>query len=173
MTGPSADFLLALTKHQSQLYASICALLGQTEGAVDVLQETNMVLLQKASEYDPSRAFAPWAMTFARFQVLAWRKRQRRDRLLFDDDLLRTLASELSARTADTHPSLPALERCLNALPRKTRQLLDARYLYGESVQAIAARERRSVNSVSVGLFRIRKALLDCVNRHMIAEGSA
>ena len=167
--GPSSDFLLALTRHQSHLYAAITALLGQVEGVADVLQETNVVLLRKAAEYDPGRPFTPWALTFARFQVMAWRKKQRRDRLLFDDELLDALVGECADRP-DANPTLPALERCLEELPREIRRLVDARYVQGQSVQAIAARERRSVNAVSVNLFRIRKALLDCVRRRA-AEG--
>ena len=78
------EFMLLLTSHQSSLYACISALLGGVEGVQDVLQETNVVLLEKAGEYDPARPFVPWALAFARFQTLAWRKRQTRDRLVLD-----------------------------------------------------------------------------------------
>src|SRR5262245_772785 len=94
--GPSAGFLLLLTNHQSALYAAIVALLGGTEGAQDVLQETNAALLEKASEYDTTRPFVPWAMGFARMQGLAWRKQRSRDRLVLDDDLFAALADRLT-----------------------------------------------------------------------------
>jgi DNA-directed RNA polymerase specialized sigma24 family protein len=48
---------------------------------------------------------------------------------------------------------------------------MDARYVAGDPVQAIAARLGRSVNVVSVTLFRIRKVLLDCVRATLAAEG--
>ncbi len=70
-SSPPQEFLLLLTSHQSTLYASITALLGGVEGAQDVLQETNLVLLEKAGEFDLSRPFLPWALTVARFQMLA------------------------------------------------------------------------------------------------------
>jgi RNA polymerase sigma-70 factor (ECF subfamily) len=171
--GPSHDFLLLLTRHQSALYASIAALLGGVDGANDVLQETNVVLLEKAAEYEPLRPFLPWAMTFARFQVLAWRKRQSRDRLVIDDELLTCLADRLAAESARSDRRLDALERCLNQLPPDSRRLVDARYVNGEAVQDIASRLQRSVNVVSVSLFRIRKALLDCVRARLAAEGGA
>jgi RNA polymerase sigma-70 factor (ECF subfamily) len=170
-SNPSPQFLLLLTNHQSTLYAAITALLGGVEGAQDVLQETNVVLLDKASDYDPARPFVPWAMTFARFQVLAWRKRQSRDRLVLDDELFSALADRLAAGPAPPSRRLDALEACLNKLPPASRGLVDARYAHGEPVQDIAARLGRSVNVVSVSLFRIRKALLECVRAALAAEG--
>jgi RNA polymerase sigma-70 factor, ECF subfamily len=170
-SGPAPEFLLLLTSHQSSLYAFITALLGGVEGTQDVLQETNIVLLEKAREYDAARPFVPWALTFARFQVMAWRKRQIRDRLVLDDALVDALADRASAGAVAPSHRLDALEKCLNKLPAEARELVDARYLKGDLVQDIAARLGRSVNVVSVSLFRIRKALLDCVRATLTAEG--
>jgi RNA polymerase sigma-70 factor (ECF subfamily) len=165
-----AEFALQLTSHQSTLYAAIAALLGGVEGAHDVLQETNVVLLEKAAEYDPARPFVPWALTFARFQVMAWRKRQARDRLVLNDELFAVLADRLTIDAAPPNRRLDAIETCLQKLQPESRKLVDARYVQGETVQAMAARLGRSVNVVSVALFRIRKALLDCV-RATLAQG--
>jgi len=170
-SGPSPEFLLLLTSHQSTLYACITALLGGLEGAQDVLQETNVVLLGKADEYDPERPFVPWALTFARFQVLAWRKRQARDRLVLDDDLFAVLADRLASESLSPNRRLDALEHCLKQLSQDARGLVDARYVQEESVQDIAGRLGRSVNAVSVALFRIRKALLDCMRATLATEG--
>src|SRR5581483_4583915 len=93
--GPSPAFLLQLTSHQSTLYAAVVAMMGGAEGAHDVLQETNAALLEKADEYDPARPFVAWAVGFARMQVMAWRKRLTRDRLVFDDELFAVLADRL------------------------------------------------------------------------------
>jgi RNA polymerase sigma-70 factor (ECF subfamily) len=171
--GPTPDFLLLLTSHQSTLYAAITALLGGAEGAHDVLQETNLVLLEKAADYDRSRPFVPWALTFARFQVLAWRKRQSRDRLVLNDDLFAVLADRLTADSLPPNRRLDALEKCLNKLPRDSRGLVDARYVRDEPVQDIAARLGMSASAVSVALFRVRKALRDCVQAALAVEGGA
>jgi RNA polymerase sigma-70 factor (ECF subfamily) len=172
-SGPKPEFLLLLTSHQSTLYAAISALLGGVEGAQDVLQETNIVLLEKAGDYDPARPFAPWALAFARFQVMAWRKRQSRDRLVLDDDLIAVLADRMTTDGASPGRRLDALEKCLNMVPAESRSLVDARYVHGDAVQEMAVKLGRSVNVVSVTLFRIRKALLDCVRATLAAEGGS
>ncbi len=166
----SPSFLLQLTNHQSTLYAAVVALLGSAEGAQDVLQETNAALLEKAGDYDPTRPFVPWAVGFARTQVLAWRKRQTRDRLVLDDELFDAVADRLMVEPPAPSRRLDALEGCLGKLPQPSRELVEARYARGESVQAIANRLGRTVNVVSVSLFRVRQALLDCI-RATLAEG--
>ena len=85
-----------LTGCQSQLYAYICSLTGNSIAAQNVLQEANLVLWDKAAEFDPSRPFLPWAYTFAYMQVLAWRKKRRRDRLVFDEDLMSRISDSFS-----------------------------------------------------------------------------
>ena len=168
---PSTAFLLQLTNQQSAMYAAVVSMMGGAEGAQDVLQETNAALLEKAEEFDPARLFLPWAIGFARTQVLAWRKKQSRDRLVLDDELFETVSDRLATGPTATNQRLEALEKCLDKLPRSSRELIAARYMRGESVQAIAERAGRSVNVVSVSLFRIRQALLDCVRTTLRAEG--
>src|SRR5262249_23791855 len=138
--GPTPEFLLQLTSHQSTMYAAIAALLGGVEGAHDVLQETNVVLLEKAGEFDAARPFVPWALTFARFQVMAWRKRQSRDRLVLNDELFAVLADRLAADFVSPNRRLDAIEACLGKLQAESRELVNARYMHGEAVQDIAAR---------------------------------
>src|SRR5438105_2080291 len=69
------DFVQRLTAAQSHLYAFICSLLGSTREAPDVLQETNVLLWQRAADYDADREFLPWAYALARYQVMTHRKR--------------------------------------------------------------------------------------------------
>ena len=45
----------------------------------DVLQETNLTLLKKREDYDPSRKFLPWAFSIARFTLMAYRKKRARE----------------------------------------------------------------------------------------------
>ena len=68
-----SEFVERLTEAQSALYGAIYTLLAGNAEVADVLQETNRVLWRKASTYDPTRPFLPWALAVARFEVLAHR----------------------------------------------------------------------------------------------------
>ena len=158
----AARFVQLLTGVQSRLYAYLYTLLAGEDAARDVLQETNVALWKKASEYDFARPFEPWAVRFAHFQALAWRKRQSRDRLVFDDATVALVVAEFPG-AHDVEAELRALEECLGKLPEKQRLLVERRYRRGDSVSAIAADEGKPANVVAAFLYRARKALAECI----------
>jgi RNA polymerase sigma-70 factor, ECF subfamily len=170
--GQTSEFVQLLTGSQSRLYAYICSLTGRASSARDILQDTNVVLWDKAREYDPERPFLPWAYRIAYFQVLAYRKSYARSRLVFDEQLVSEMAEELIARDDDHDRRLEALGSCLEKLPGSKRDLLDRRYLHNETVHQIATRLYKSPNVVSAFLYRLRRALLECIESSL-ASGSA
>ena len=162
-----------LTGAQSSLYAFICSLLGGTENAHDVIQETNLVLWEKAGQYDPSRKFLPWAFRFAHLQVLAFRKRQQRDRLTFGDDLVDALAAEFTKNVPEVERRLDALDQCLEKLPGPHRNLIRHYYERSNTLAAISQALGKQAGAVTSSLYRIRKALANCVERALRMEGAS
>lgn len=164
----SPELVQQITAAQSSLYAFILTLMAGQEGAADVLQETNMKLCRELHRYDTSRPFLPWAMTLARFEVMAWRTRQSRSRLILDNEVVELLAEEI----ADGHNDreLVALESCLAGLPPRQQELVAARYDQGETVRAIAKRLGQPENALAALLYRIRKALHDCITTKLAQE---
>ena len=161
-SGPTPEFVQQLTAAQSALYAFIVSLLGGVNDANDVLQETNMKLCRKCAEYDPHQPFLRWAYAFARFEVMACRKRKQRSRLVLDDELLATVAAELEETAEDADRRLKVLENCMERLNPRQRELVSARYGRGEAVQDIAARLSRPENAMAALFYRLRKLLADC-----------
>lgn len=164
-------FVERLTEAQSALYGCIHAMMAGAPAVADVLQETNRVLWKKAAEYDPARPFLPWAYRVAHFEVLAHRKRQSRDRLVFDDELMGLLADEYAQQSSSG--ALNALELCLQKLPVGQRELVESRYARGEAVADIAARDGKAANAVSALLYRIRGLLAECIEKTVANEGMA
>jgi RNA polymerase sigma-70 factor (ECF subfamily) len=159
-------FVQAIAGHQSRLYAYIVSLLGDRDQANDVLQETNVVLWRKAGEFEAGTSFAAWAYRIAYFQVLALRRRQSRERVVFSDRLVGRLAEE-AVRDAEGFDSRRRqLERCLDDLPPRHRQLLELRYRDAVPVETLAGALGRSANAVALTLFRIRRRLSECIERH-------
>lgn len=162
-SGPTPEFVQLLTASQSALYAFIVSLLGGVNDAHDVLQEANMKLCRKCSEYDPNQPFLRWAYAFARFEVMACRKRSKRSRLVLDDALLETFADEVEESSDDADRRLKVLETCMERMTPQQRELIAARYGRGEAVQDIASRLSRSENAMAALFYRLRKLLADCV----------
>jgi RNA polymerase sigma-70 factor (ECF subfamily) len=167
--GRTGEYVQLLTGAQSRLYAYICCLVGESAGARDVLQETNLVLWNKAEEYDPDRPFLAWAYRVAYLQVLAYRKTRARNRLVFDEELVSELAAEAESRDVDLDLRLEALGHCIEKLPGPRREMLDRRYRDGDSLDQIAERVRKAPNVVAANLYRIRKLLMECIEARLAA----
>ena len=122
----SAQFVTEITRCQRQLHAFVLSMIWQPAEADDVLQETNLVLWQKAVEFDDSRPFLPWAMRFAQVQAMAHLSRRRRqeDRLIVDDALAKIMADEAAYEEPLFEARRRALADCLQKLPARHRELV-------------------------------------------------
>ena len=163
---PERDqFVLNIINLQQRLSAYVYSLLLDDETTRDVLQRTNVVLLEKRDDYRPNSNFAAWAFRIAYYEVLAARRDRQRERLLFDDKTLASLAVAGEAAVLKSDDRLDALLECLERLTDDDRQLVLDRYQSGNSVQTLAADLHKTPGAVSNLLYRIRSRLLECVRR--------
>jgi RNA polymerase sigma-70 factor (ECF subfamily) len=169
----SAEFVAQITRVQRQLHAFILSVVWDVAEADDVLQETNLVLWQKAAEYDPARDFLPWAMRFAKLQTMAWLKRRKRFPLAFDDELLEQMAAQALGAASQLDARRAALADCLQKLSESHRALIAVRYEPESSVKALAEARHTTPCALSQMLRRIRQSLLDCVAKTLAEEAPA
>lgn len=165
------EFLSLVARHQRRLSVFVGSLVPHPSDAEDVIQETNLVLWREFARFEPGTDFAAWAGTVALNQVLAWRKRRQRDRLVFSEAFLLAVSQELLGDEAADRRS-KALAECIEQMPPHHRQLLALRYTDGQSVEGIAARVRRTTEAVYRMLSRIRAALFDCTSRRLAGEAT-
>lgn len=162
------DFIKALMGAQFDLYSYIVVLLGGTQDAYDVLQETNQQIIRLEGEREDLVNFLAWAKRVAYFQVCTWRSKQRRERLVFDDSLLEQVAAAASSPERSASDTVRALNECLKKLPAYMRELFTARHVDGVSVKELARRENRSPDGISVTLHRTRMALRECIKKSLL-----
>ena len=172
--GVSAEFIGLLTGSQRKLYAFILSLVRNPSDADDILQEANLVMWRKWQDFQPGTNFEAWAFTVARFQVMAFRKRQQRSRLHFDDELVELLAIDAADVLGEEHdPRRLALSSCLQKLKPDHRKLVARRYEPGGCVNDMAAEQGRTPKAVSEMLRRIRKTLMTCIETSLARESAA
>jgi len=121
-------FVQLLTAHQRRLYAYVLSLMGDPDQANDVVQETNVVMWQKADTFELGTNFAAWMMRVAHFQVLAHRQRITRQRWVFDDETIALLAAEAEDRDPHYDEQSRIMHGCLAHLNDRHRAILQARY---------------------------------------------
>jgi len=69
-------YLQEISQNQGKLLGFINSLHFNNEEAQDILQDTNVTLINKQEDFDESRQFLPWAFAVARFTWLAHKKRK-------------------------------------------------------------------------------------------------
>lgn len=162
-------FVRLFAQTQRALHAYIVALVYDPNVAADLLQETNIVLWRRFADYEESMSFLAWARGIARRTVLNYRRSSARQIATLDPQLLEELAIRLSNMSEESTSRLDVLHECLGKLKESDRKMIMARYQTGSSVNTMAEKMSRPVNSVSQSLSRIRRVLADCVERSMQA----
>src|SRR5262249_18112849 len=155
---------------QQRLYVYILSLIGNPTDADEILQNTNLVIWRKSSEFRFGTSFSAWAFRLAYFEVLAFRKQRGRSKLSFDQELLETLAEEAAQRTEGFDIRRRALAKCLEKLSERDRDLVVRRYKEGGSATAISEEIGRTVQAVYQALHRVRTTLLLCIRRAIAVE---
>ena len=165
-------FVRALLGVQDRLYAYLLTLLHDPRQAEEVLQETNVVICRQSKQFSSVNDFVGWACRIAYYEVLTHRNRKKRDRLAFDDRLLAKVAEQAVSKVGQEFDRRQnALDHCLARLTELQRNIIMMRYDHGGSVKAVAEKYGRSVGSISQSLYRIRTALMRCIQNTLVANG--
>ena len=164
------EIIRQITASQRRLYAYILTLIPNPQAAEEILQETNVVIWEKSREIETVSHFSAWASKIAYFQTLAYLKRVKRDRLHFDDELVGKIAAAVTERQSLLDDRVDALRTCLRKLSHKDRDLIRRRYEFGASLEGVSETVGRTRSAIKQALYRIRGALMQCVNRTLATE---
>jgi len=162
------DFEVLLKAMQPRLYGFILKRLADKDQTLEVLQRTNLVIWQKAADYQPGTNFTAWTFTIARFQLMAWRKNLARNRLVFSDTVYEQIdgKAERSSEVNDD-ARVDALKDCVKQLNLDESKLLEQRYQEDLPVATIASAMNMSLDAIGMKLSRIRKKLGVCIERRL------
>jgi RNA polymerase sigma-70 factor (ECF subfamily) len=170
---PSEEFVQLFTRNQRRLYLFILSQVANTQDAEEVLQETNLIVWSKYHQFDVTTNFFAWSAQIATYEVLKFRQRKHREKLRFTDEFVDAVAQEVLERSDELERRRHALEHCLQKLRPDDRKLIHRRYQPGERGKFVAEDLGRPANSVYQSLGRIRRTLLECMQRRLAAEGMA
>jgi RNA polymerase sigma-70 factor (ECF subfamily) len=167
---PNRDFLAYLLPNQQAIRNFIYSIHPDAGDLDDIMQDTAVSLWEKFETFDHDRKFLPWAMRLAYFEVLRFRKKRSRDRLVFSAELVDMLAAESSDNDI-AEPTRLALESCLCRLDPRSRAVIEARYGRGASISELASTRQESVHRLYRLLEKVRSMLVSCVRQKLASEG--
>ncbi len=165
------QYLRLWARHERDVRRYVMTLVPRAADADDVLQETAVALWRKFDEYDPQRPFIKWACRFAYLEVMKQSERAARDKRQFCDAVVRILDIEQQETQDLLEKQRTALRECLNQLDQQDRKLVEIRYRRQGGVVAHASKTGTPAKRLYGALERIRRALIECVNRKLAVEG--
>jgi RNA polymerase sigma-70 factor (ECF subfamily) len=170
------EFVNLLVSHQSLVRAYVISLMPGLPEVEDVIQNTNQVLWTKRAQFELGTNFKAWALTTARFQVMAMQQKLRGERRqALDDDVLALIAEKAMDMEAEAlNRKLDDLNDCISRLQVRDQELVLHRYWNKSGLAEYARDTGRSVGALKVALHRIRESLRECLERKSrIREGMA
>lgn len=161
-------FIVHLAQCERKLAGYVMSLVPIIADADEVLQETKLQLWSEFDRYDPEKPFEAWALTIAYYQVRSYRKRCKRSKLVFSDEMLEMLSDEYKKRKNGGR--VDALRMCLDKLSAKAKCVV-TEYYTGASLAELGKSYGMSSEGVRKLIYRARLALRECVNRVLSPHG--
>ncbi|MCG8586706.1 MAG: RNA polymerase subunit sigma-70, partial [Pirellulales bacterium] len=84
----SEQFMELITLHQGRLYGYIYSLVHDMDVADDIYQQAAMIGWRKFDSYEPETNFGAWICRIAQFELLNYRQKAGRERVVFSDQLV-------------------------------------------------------------------------------------
>ena len=167
------EFVKLLVDHQSLIRAYVISLLPGVSETEDVIQNTNEVLWTKRESFELGTNFKAWALTTARFQVMALQQKLRREkRAPLDEDVLMMVSEEAEIGDAEAmNKKLQDLNECIGLLQVKDQELVLHRYWKKSGLDEYSKSCGRTVGSLKVALYRVRSSLRGCIDRKTKLRG--
>ena len=137
--------------------------------AEDLLQETVAVAAEKFTTFDPSRSFVSWVLGIARNKLLHHLRTHGNDRHVFDEPTIRKITDMYSDVGSEAGSMFQALETCIDRVSGRPRKILEMRYLRDQTPAKIADRTGMNANAVAAMLYRVRRALRECIEKQLQA----
>jgi len=164
------DFEAVLRETQSLLRAYIAGMGVPLDVVDDLAQDVYLEYYRgrerRPADVEPIR----WLKGIAKNLCLNYFRRSKRSAA--QHEAMAALLERVSSTMESLHE--PArLDGCLDRLPGRSREMIDARYRDGKSSEAIGRSLGMTPEAVRIGLLRIRAALRECLERRVAPGGSA
>jgi RNA polymerase sigma-70 factor (ECF subfamily) len=157
------SYVSLLSMNYQRIYNFILMLVANHNNAEDIMQETTILMFEKFNSFEKGSDFLAWAKTIAKYKTLEFLKKQKKDKVVFDQEIVELIDQDSQRHQKKQEEWLEALRTCVSLLPKSDRQLLHIRYYENERIPAIAGRVGCSFQRIYRNMARINDVLVRCV----------
>jgi len=155
-----------IDRYQGKLFAYLYRLMGSKEDADDVLQDVFLKAYENLKSYDPKRKFSSWIYRISHNEAVNYIRRKSLKKFISWENIVMSkdkLEMSNSENGADKiflkKERKQELERALEKLPFKYRQILLLRYFSEKSYQEISEILAKPINTVGTLISRAKEKL--------------
>lgn len=167
----SHAFPVLMRRYEGQVYRVVRGLVGNTDEALDLVQETFVAAYLALGRYDPARPFGPWLARIALNKCRDWGRRRAVRRLFAFATPLDGSALDVAADTVATDDALhdrqilARVGRAIPLLPVKLKEPLILCGVEGLSQAEAAVALGITEKAVETRIRRARAALAESLSR--------
>ena len=171
-TGNRLAMQTLFARHKTRVYRFILRLLGDAASAEDITNEVFLTVWRHAHKFQGRAAASTWLLAIARFKALE-ELRRRRDIAAEPEQVdASDPAADPEASWADKHRGA-MLRKCLGALSREHRTIIELVYYHEKSVQEVAAIVGIPRDTVKTRVFYARKKLAALLTAQGVTRAAA
>lgn len=161
-----------LSRYQKRLFAYIFHLVGNRDEAEDILQNVFSKMYKNIGDFDTSRKFSSWVYRIAHNESINFLKRKNKRYMVSWEDI-NTNKDKLDTASNDELPEekwehleiVREVDKALEKLPEKYKQVLTLRYFQEYSYEDIGRILKKPVNTIGTLINRAKKKLLEVVEK--------
>jgi len=165
------EFVELLSRYRHQLFNYIFCIVHSIPDSEDVFQQATIAMWENFDQFDPGTDFLAWATRITKFRAMNFVRSRRREKLTFSEELIADLAIGKLDSAESQESRLRALAACRQKLSATDQKVLALCYGTCNTVSEAAEVLCRPVRSVYDSLWRIRKALYNCIEKTLAREG--
>jgi RNA polymerase sigma-70 factor (ECF subfamily) len=172
VASPAGAFELGrlVQQHQAGVWRYVRFLGAERAEADDITQETFLAIARAAFVERDERQTAGYLRVVARNQLLALRRKQRREISTVELEAADRVWAAAAGPDGSLAAYLDALRECIECLEGRSRQAIDLHYRDGASREAIAEALDMKPDGVKTLLRRTRGVLRECIERKLNSE---
>jgi RNA polymerase sigma-70 factor (ECF subfamily) len=164
-------FLKLLLSNEIRIYSYILTLVPNYTNADEIMQDTSGIMWRKFHEFQPGTDFVSWGIRIAHYRILDFRRRQSKEKIIYDNDLFERIAPVTEEKNQHMNKRIDALRHCLAKLKERQLKLIQLRYGEGIKPKDISGRLGLSIHNIYKSLSRIHGQLSLCVKKVLAMEG--
>ena len=162
------EFVHLMSVNQMKIYAYIMSIVGNSNDADDIMQNTSAFMWNKYAEFKSGTDFVSWGISIAYYKIKEFRNQQKR--FHFSEEVVEQLHTKAHENLTDVNLYVEKLQACLKRLPHNDLNLIKLRYEAGLSIKKISLRVNKTVQAVYMELSKIHGILSRCINRLIVQD---